>query len=400
MFGTPLEDLDFAAIVTFLETGVRERFVLDLKRDFPSDLGKTLAAFANTYGGIVLIGVEESSTGAAQLPVRGVELKPGLRERVLQIALDTVYPPVLPEVRVIDFKSDGGLSEPDRAVVVIRVNESENPPHAVEDRTAVYLRVDNISKRIERKATIGEIEWLTNKRQRSLDEKTRILQAADRRAIGARTTRRNRRQGEQYCRKGAMRLWTVPTFPRSPIVTPGELKTIVGENHIQVNTGIHFLPQGDVRRVAEGILYLGSYGSSEFQQQGLILHEYDYWWDYHGPSVSSNAKWLSPRATAALLLGVLKLSLRVYRNAGYSGLLDFRFEADDLEECGFVDSDRGFGYDFHKMVEPDVAVERRFTTSELGDRITEIATECLRELYWAFGTDANDSRLAMDFQDY
>src|ERR1035441_10005001 len=109
MFGTPLDDLDIAAIIRFLETGVRERFVLDLKRDFPKDLGKTLAAFANTYGGVVLIGVEETTTGAAQLPVCVVDLRPRLREQVLQIALDTIYPPLIPEVRVVEFKSDEAL---------------------------------------------------------------------------------------------------------------------------------------------------------------------------------------------------------------------------------------------------------------------------------------------------
>jgi hypothetical protein len=96
-----------------------------------------------------------------------------------------------------------------------------------------------------------------------------------------------------------------------------------------------------MQRVAEGILYLGSDGSSEFQHQGLILHEFDYWWDYYyGPSGPARAKLLSPAATAALFSGVLKLSLMIYRKAGYSGLLDFRFEADDLEGCGFLDDNR------------------------------------------------------------
>jgi hypothetical protein len=144
---------------------------------------------------------------------------------------------------------------------------------------------------------------------------------------------------------------------------------------------------------------MGRDASSEFQQQGLILHEFDYWWDYRGPSVVGGAKWLYPQATAALLSGVLELSLKVYRKTGYPGLLDFHFEADDLQDCGFLDTDRGHNYDFHKMLEPDVALDRRFTTSELGERLTEITMDCQRELYWAFGTDVSDTRLALDFRD-
>jgi hypothetical protein len=59
---TTPEDLN-----TFLSTGVRENFILDFKRDFPKNLEKTLVAFANTYGGTILIGVDETPTGTAVL---------------------------------------------------------------------------------------------------------------------------------------------------------------------------------------------------------------------------------------------------------------------------------------------------------------------------------------------
>ncbi len=171
MFGAPIDKITFQDVETFLETGVREGFALDYKADFPSHLEKTLAAFANTYGGMILIGVDETASGAALLPLRGVELKPGLRERVLQKGLDAVHPPILPEIHVVEFRSDPSKPEPDRAIIVVGVLESDAAPHAVEDRTAVYLRNDNISNRFLRKATLGDIEWLTNKRQRSIEEK-------------------------------------------------------------------------------------------------------------------------------------------------------------------------------------------------------------------------------------
>jgi predicted HTH transcriptional regulator len=160
---TTPEDLN-----TFLSTGVRENFILDFKRDFPKNLEKTLAAFANTYGGTILIGVDETPAGSAVLPVHGLDFRPGLRERVLQMALDNIYPPLVPDVHVIPIKSSATIADADRAVIVVRVHESDDAPHAVEERTAVYLRVDNISDRFERKATIGEIEWLTNKREKSV----------------------------------------------------------------------------------------------------------------------------------------------------------------------------------------------------------------------------------------
>jgi hypothetical protein len=88
MFGTDLDRLELSEIVSFLETGVREGVALEFKKDFPNHLEKTLASFANTYGGFLLIGVDETSTGAAALPIGGVELRPGLRDRQQGIAIN------------------------------------------------------------------------------------------------------------------------------------------------------------------------------------------------------------------------------------------------------------------------------------------------------------------------
>ncbi|HEX4321347.1 MAG TPA: ATP-binding protein [Acidobacteriaceae bacterium] len=400
MFGIPIEDVTYSALVSFLETGVREGFALDFKIDFPSNLEKTLSAFANTYGGVILIGVDETTTCEAKFPIRGVELKPGLRERVLQIAMDAITPPMMPEVRVLEFRSNESLTTEDRAVVLVRVIESDNAPHAIDGGTTVYLRIDNVSKRFERKATIGELEWLANKRTRSLTEKARLLDSANQRTTALRSKRRNSHRAESYNRKGAMRLWTVPMFPRWPLVDKRELNGIVSAASIRVNTAFYSLPDGQMQRVAGGISYSGSYGYSEFQQQGLIFHEFDYWWDYYGISSTSNARRIYPKVTSTLLWAVLQLSRRVYQRIGYSGFLEFRFEADDLSECFFADQETYFAHEGPRLVESEVSLDRQFTVAELEDGLMKIAQDCQRELYWTFGVDANDSRLSRDFLDY
>ena len=60
-------------------------------------------------------------TGAAVLPVHGLDLRKGLRERVLQIALDNIYPPLVPDVHVIPIKNSATIADADRAVIVVRV---------------------------------------------------------------------------------------------------------------------------------------------------------------------------------------------------------------------------------------------------------------------------------------
>lgn len=280
MFGSPLDRLQISEILSFLETGVREGFTLDFKVDFPSSLEKTLASFANTYGGMAFIGVEETPSGAAVIPIVGVPLKSGLRERVLQKALEAVYPPLLPEVQVVEFKSDVSLADADRAVVIIRVMESDVSPHAIEDRTVVYLRNDNISARFLRKASVGEVEWLSNKRQLSVELKERLIQQARERAESVRIRRRDRKRQQSYWRDGCMTLTATPAFPRSSPLDSRAWTELVQQSGTLINTVVDKIPSGRLQRIAGGVLFDGEYGSSQFLDHGLIVHEFDYWWDY------------------------------------------------------------------------------------------------------------------------
>jgi len=130
MFNVPIESIDYPKSRVSLNPESGKVLFLDFNVAFPAHLENTLAAFANTFGGLVLIGVDETPTDAAALPLKGLKLGPGLRERVLQKGLDTIYPPqVLPEVHIFEFKSDASLRDSDRAIVVVRIAESDAAPH-------------------------------------------------------------------------------------------------------------------------------------------------------------------------------------------------------------------------------------------------------------------------------
>lgn len=397
MFGKPIHEIKLEEIASFLETGIREGAALDFKRDFPSSLEKTLSAFANTYGGIVLIGVDETPTGTAALPITGVDLKPGLRERVLQKSLEAIYPPILPEVHVIEFKSNSSLSECDRALVVVSVAESADAPHAVEQRTIVYLRGDNVSTRSDRKATIGEIEWLVNKRQRSLELKQRLIAHAGDRAEAVRDQRHGRYRNRHYWKPGQMKLTITPTFPRLPLMAVRDWYAAIKNSYVELNSAPRGLPIGRSQLVAGGVFFDGDYGYSEYQSQGLILHEFDYWWDYHEVNQSAVQRRLYPDATAALFRSVLENARKVYKAADYQGTLDFSFEATGLKGAFFLSTQAG-SPNSPALVESNIRIDRSFSVDRLQESYIEIAKECQQELYWDFGVDASDVLVQWDFQ--
>lgn len=90
---------------------------------------------ANTLGGIILLGVEEDDENRPILPLKGIGFQRGLSERVINIVLTNITPPVIPEVAVCPNKKE--------ALVVIRVPQSHQTPHAISDNTQVYLRTGN-----------------------------------------------------------------------------------------------------------------------------------------------------------------------------------------------------------------------------------------------------------------
>ena len=164
MFTLKPEEVNFDKIKDFCEEQNPEGETIEYKRAFPTDsakLAKSISAMANTHGGIILIGVRANkTTNTPIMPIEGMELTQGLEEKVTSICLTNIYHPYFPSIKVCDFKNDNGE---DRAVVFIRVLESDQTPHAINNNTDVYFRIKSQNEPF-RKATIDEIEWLKNKR--------------------------------------------------------------------------------------------------------------------------------------------------------------------------------------------------------------------------------------------
>ncbi len=128
---------------------------------------------ANTFGGLILIGVADDDSRPIT-PISGIDFDTGLQERITNIILSNIVPPVFPEIAVC--RNDTG----NKAVVVIRIPESDHTPHAIAQNTKVYLRTGNVTEPHEL-ATVDRIDWLKEHRRRAVELREEILQnAADR----------------------------------------------------------------------------------------------------------------------------------------------------------------------------------------------------------------------------
>ena len=126
---------------------------LEFKRDLSSPRGivRTVVAFANTAGGVLLIGVEDK-TGF----VRGVADVLAAEERLANILADTVAPQVMPDIEVLPWR--------ERHVLAAEVFPSPRRPHRVraEGRDGVYVRVGSTNRRAD-PALVDEMRRFANR---------------------------------------------------------------------------------------------------------------------------------------------------------------------------------------------------------------------------------------------
>src|SRR5437763_6091198 len=98
---SPVNELAWQDVVDYCALALPEGVTRDYKQDIPADLEKTVAAMANTSGGLILVGVTEDRKSTKPSGVPGIPLVPGLYERVLNICISNISPILTPEVAVV-----------------------------------------------------------------------------------------------------------------------------------------------------------------------------------------------------------------------------------------------------------------------------------------------------------
>ena len=171
LYAAPIETITWQSVEDFLAQQIKEGAYLDYKIAWPDRLENTIAAMANTLGGVIVVGVAENNDGSPVQPPVGVPLERGLAEKVTNIVLSNITPPVFPEVSVCPNSAQ------DKAIVVIRVPQSHQTPHATKGNRRVYLRTGNRNNP-EELATVDEIEWLREHRARALALRNSLYQTA------------------------------------------------------------------------------------------------------------------------------------------------------------------------------------------------------------------------------
>jgi len=127
---------------------------VEFKREFITDIDKELVAFANTNGGMVLIGVSDDAT------IVGVsEDFRRLEERIIGLCRANCRPPLIPEIKAVKIDEE--------SIVLVKIEESDQITTA---RDVCYIRAGSTTRR----ASPEELQRLALKSAPTAFERTPV----------------------------------------------------------------------------------------------------------------------------------------------------------------------------------------------------------------------------------
>jgi hypothetical protein len=125
VFLKPLDTLKFEDVENLRINKVSESQILDYKKQLLEDskLLEEVSAFANTQGGFIIFGVEETGRGGYPKEIIGISKSQINKERMEQVILGNIQPRLNVKIQEIEHQ------DPSKAIIVVQIPNSYLKPH-------------------------------------------------------------------------------------------------------------------------------------------------------------------------------------------------------------------------------------------------------------------------------
>ncbi len=264
-----IDEITYEDVQDFCHENIKERETLEYKSIITKELDKEISALANTYGGIIIIGVNDDKDGNPKPPFEGIDYKKGLGDRITQIDVSNIYPPVFPEIQVCP-------EENNKTFIVIRIPQSNSTPHYIMDKTKAYVRTGSINTP-QRIADVNELEWLRNKRDKAISFREHIVSNADTHfgSLG-------KLHGMDNIPGCILSISMCPLFPSKPIfqaqIIEEKLMYCKTEPRITYNEMRHYQYRPIQHGLASYLIHGNTFDFLEINQFGLITKKHNLRW--------------------------------------------------------------------------------------------------------------------------
>lgn len=349
MFLTPLHEINFGHIDEFCRTwseGVRVEYKQEL-----TQIPKVISSFANTVGGIWVIGVEtEETTHRPKQPIRGIDRELEVEERITHACWQGIYPPLTPMIKSVPLPSD-----PTRLVWVVKVPESIEAPHAIQNSTRVYIRVNSVTEPMQL-SDIDRIEFLLNRRRDPAQRRDRMIEAAIKRSgIGV----------------PCIRIIIGPKYPDRPRLTEDQLA-----RHLELPE----MRSWRWRRIQQGFISVATPSMAErfeVNLYGLLSYAISFSQETRSTRSIHPADIIHAIGSTLYRAGVLlqETTMNLFMQVSLEGISDYAIISDPY--------DKGSASPYRAIEDPIVA-EKSFPRETLDKDFRAHVTDVVRQLMWAF----------------
>ena len=366
MFTKLIDEITFEDVESFCKEwpeGVRVEYKsqLNIKKQIP----KIVSSFANTLGGIFLIGVEANKTkNEVIFPIQGIPETPGITEQIEQSAHDGVYPAIMPQIKLVDVPNSNNI------VVVVRVDESIQAPHEIQNLPRVYIRTGSITKPYKQ-SDIDRITYMLKRREDSQIVSRDTLNRIEKRA------RRNLRLN-----LSTLTVVIKPVYPYRPVISASDIYKL------------YWALIRPLRRVEGGVSHIRPREYLELNEYGIVLHrvgmfiyeqeKIDYTIDYTQFILHINDS-------------IYKIR-HLYERCEYLGNIEVTVQLRDVMGIELIDPDSPvYGritdniLGDTKSVDRDVFASMQCLSRDLGneEKRKDIVEELICQLLWAFNIPAD-----------
>lgn len=370
LFAKPISNLTFEDIEEFcrrFNENIRVEYKSTFDGNVKNKLPRVLSSFANSYGGIVIIGIT-ARDGVPQEPYEGInfqEREPGLT--VQNLCRDGIFPEIPLYTSLVPSRVAG------KAFLVVQINESPRAPHAIENSTKVFVRTEASTDTI----TLADIRRI----ERMLLRRAEISRRWDDFFDQSWTFARSVNFGQKYAYR---EIRIGPLYPAESLLTREAIYDFLSNSGIRNWAGFHL---GELLRTPIGALLARIQNAERFLNIGDIgiLH-------YVEPCYPGNYQ------------GAKKYPLDLFPMAGpilkmvslAGSLIDYSKTSCDLQVQASLRNISGqsflSGMDPHRSVHittvgDSVIASTVVASHKLPGAALDVAIELMYQLRWPFGKE-------------
>ena len=387
MFTKLAADITFSDIEEFCREfgeGVRVEYKQQIQH-----IPKIVSSFANTYGGIFIIGAETDEKNKVVFPIQGIPKRGGIEEQVQQSALTGIYPAVAPEIIIRDVPNTGNV------VVIIRIDESVQAPHAIQNSTRVYIRTGSITQPYEL-AEIDRIEHMLKRREDSQLVTQQVLERIEERIeCSLRIDSPDPDTNSPYLNTNFPNLTVIahPVFPYRPVISTGEIYDFAENNKFLKP---HYA--SDSRSRVSGGFFTrtlakidgASYTYRELNEYGIVYQRFVLL-KIPNQLSSGGEQYLTPDQFVRKIGELIHLSQSFYEKCEYSGLIEVTAQLRQVfgEELMLETSQFPVYVKQQRSFDSEISASTQCLPRNLAekDKFLEVVDEIAGQLLWSFNID-------------